>query len=87
MVLTKRSACAFRFGERGGSFTDRTPLVASVSRNSAVNNGIPVMDQVSFADQEAFGSVSEIACHLAHPEPVRLPGHSGDLHPPTRQVD
>ena len=39
MVLTKRSAWAFRFGEWGGSFADCTPLAARVSRNSAVNNG------------------------------------------------
>jgi hypothetical protein len=25
MVRTNRSACAFKFGERGGNFTDSTP--------------------------------------------------------------
>src|SRR5215831_12444788 len=27
--------------------------------------GIPVMNQISLTDQEAFGSIAEIACHLA----------------------
>jgi hypothetical protein len=39
MVLTDRSAWAFKFGDRGGSFTDFTPLTASVPRSSAVNSG------------------------------------------------
>ena len=39
MVLTKRIARTFRFGERGGSFTGRTPLAAEVAENSSVNNG------------------------------------------------
>jgi hypothetical protein len=34
-----KAAWALRLGERGGSFTDFTPLVPRVSRNSAVNNG------------------------------------------------
>ena len=32
-------AQAFRFGERGGSFTDCTPVAPKISRNSAVNKG------------------------------------------------
>src|SRR5947208_10004352 len=85
MVLTKRSAWAFRFGERGGNFTDCTPLVPRVSINSAANNGFPVVDHVSFADQEAFSSITEVACDLAHPESIRLPRQSGNLHPSARQ--
>src|SRR5215472_913227 len=49
--------------------------------------GIPVMNQISLADQEAFGSIAEIACHLAHPESIAIPCDSGDLNPTTRQVD
>src|SRR6516165_2322059 len=48
---------------------------------------IPVMNQISLTDQEAFRSVTEVPSDLAHPEPIRLPGHSGDLHFPTRQID
>lgn|SRR6185295_11567958 len=35
----KRSANAFRFGERAGNFTDSIPDPSSRSRNSAVNRG------------------------------------------------
>jgi hypothetical protein len=42
------------------------------------------MDQVSFADQEAFRSITEVTCHLAHPESTGLLGQSGDPHPPGR---
>src|SRR5215471_10058017 len=49
--------------------------------------GIPVMNQISLTDQEAFRSVTEVASDLAHPEPLAIPGDSGDLNPPTRQVD
>ena len=36
---------------------------------------------------ERSNIVTEIACHLTHPEPIGLSGHSADLHAPTRQVD
>src|SRR5215831_1115624 len=49
--------------------------------------GIPVMDQISLTDQEAFRSIAEIACHLAHPEPIGIPRDSGELNPTARQVD
>src|SRR6516162_9148443 len=47
---------------------------------------VPIMDQVSLPDQEAFRRITEVACDLTHPKAVRLPRHSGDLHPSTRQV-
>ena len=45
------------------------------------------MDQVSIPDQEAFRSLIEIPYDLTHPRSSRLPRHSHDLHPPTRQID
>ena len=38
IVCTNLSACAWRFGERGGSLTDFTPTSARISRNSVVNS-------------------------------------------------
>lgn len=38
MLRPKRSAYAFRFGDRAGSFTEFTPASVSMLRNSAVNN-------------------------------------------------
>src|SRR5215469_703190 len=49
--------------------------------------GIPVMNQISLTDQEAFRSVTEVPSDLTHPKAIRLPRHSRDLDPPTRQVD
>src|SRR6516225_7376985 len=49
--------------------------------------GIPVMNQISLTDQKGFRSVTEVPSDLTHPKPIRLPRHSGDLDPPTRQVD
>src|SRR6516164_2796126 len=49
--------------------------------------GIPVMNQISLTDLEAFRSVTEVTSDLTHPKAIRLPRHSGDLDPPTRQVD
>lgn len=43
---------------------------------------IPVADQVLLADQGAFRRVSEVGCHLTHPQPIRLPRQSCALHPP-----
>jgi len=37
--LTKRSACAFRFGDLGGSLTHWTPTLVRMLWNSVVNNG------------------------------------------------
>src|SRR6516162_4992901 len=48
---------------------------------------IPVVDQVSLPGQKAFRSVTEVASDLPYPNAIGLPGHSGDLDPPTRQVD
>ena len=39
IVRTNLSACAFRFGDRGGNFSDFTPALPISSRNSAVNSG------------------------------------------------
>jgi hypothetical protein len=39
MLRTKRSAWAFKFGDRGGSFTDSTPVSVIIFKNSAVNSG------------------------------------------------
>jgi hypothetical protein len=38
MLRTNRSAWLFRFGDRGGSFTDFARASASVDGNSAVNS-------------------------------------------------
>ena len=48
---------------------------------------VAVMDQVSFAHQETVRRITEVTCHLAHPEPVRLSPQSCDLHPSARRVD
>jgi hypothetical protein len=48
---------------------------------------VPIMDQVSLPDQEAFRRMTEVACELTHPKAVGLPRHSRILHPSTRQVD
>src|SRR5215471_7889422 len=45
------------------------------------------MDQVSLPDQEAFRASAEIPGDLAHPKPACLSRHSGDLNPPSRQID
>jgi len=39
MVLTKRSARAYKFGELGGNFTVLTPLASMIFENSSVNRG------------------------------------------------
>jgi hypothetical protein len=39
ILRTNRSAWAFRFGDRGGNFTDCTPALASMVRNSSVKSG------------------------------------------------
>lgn len=39
MLRTNRSACAFRFGDRGGGFTGFTPAQAIMAKNSAVDSG------------------------------------------------
>ena len=45
------------------------------------------MDQVAFTDQEVMGGITEVTCHLVHPEPLRRPGYTRLLHLLTRQVD
>ncbi len=45
---------------------------------------VEIVDQVSLPEQEAFRSIAEIPCHLAHPKPIALARDSGDLNPSTR---
>jgi len=47
MVLTNRSAWGFKFADRGGSLTDRTPLVV-VQTQSLVSEFLP-KDAILFA--------------------------------------
>src|SRR6516162_11441999 len=42
---------------------------------------VAVMDQVSLPGQKAFLRVTEVPSDLTHPKAIRLPSHSGDLHP------
>jgi hypothetical protein len=39
MLRTNLFAWAFKFGDRGGSFTDSTPVSAIIFKNSEVNSG------------------------------------------------
>jgi hypothetical protein len=39
MLRTNRSAWTFKFGDRGGIFTDSTPVSAIIFKNSSVNSG------------------------------------------------
>jgi len=39
MLRTNLSACAFRFGDRGGNLTDSASKSATMFRNSVVNRG------------------------------------------------
>ena len=49
--------------------------------------GIPIVDQVAFARQEAIAGIRHVATHLAHPGGVRLRRDVGDLDPARRQLD
>src|SRR5215831_18757275 len=87
MVLTKRSAWALRLGERGGSFTDCTPLASKISRNSAVNRGSRSWIKNLLPIRKPSAASLRLRDHRAHPKPSGIPRDAGDLNPPTRQVD
>ena len=87
MVLTNRSAWGFKFGDRGGSFADFTPLAASVPRNSTVNSGSRRVNQVSLPGQEPVPIITEIPGYLTHPDPIRLGCDTRDFHAPCREVE
>src|ERR1700733_12584104 len=71
MLRTNRSAWAFRFGDRGGSFTDSTSASAIIFRNSAVNSGSRFVNQVSLSGQDSLLRIREIAHDPAHPQSIR----------------
>src|SRR5271156_1016575 len=71
MLRTNRSAWAFKFGDRGGSFTDSTPASAIIFKNSAVNRGSRFVNQVSLSRQDSLLRIREIARDLAHPQCIR----------------
>jgi hypothetical protein len=67
---------AFRLGEHSGRFTDYTPLLASVFRNSAVNNGSRSWIKYSLPTTK-LSAITETGCHPpGSSRAIRLPSHS-----------
>jgi len=67
MVLTKRS----RFGERDGSLGLHSGGFHDLQEFRREER-IPIMHQISLADQEAFRPIAEVGCYLAHPMPIGI---------------
>src|SRR5580658_7110850 len=71
MLRTNRSAWAFKFGDRGGSFTDSTPASAIIFKNSAVNSGSRSWIRYRFPVRMPSFASRETARDLAHPQCIR----------------
>ena len=77
MVLTKRSAWAFKFGDRGGSFTDCIPESASMLRNSFVYSGS--RSCIRYIDvKDESGNVTNWNIELGPPLVLRRAGWKQD---------
>ena len=87
MLRTKRSAQAFRFGDRGGNLTDATPNTGNRVQELAGEQRVAIMDEVELAVQDAIRAVREIAPYLIHPEPISVVCDFSDLHPAGQQLD
>jgi hypothetical protein len=70
IVLTKRSAYALRFGDRGGRRSVSTPAAANVSPNATQGVAEPwiaIMKEEAFPSQTSINRVAELATALDHP--------------------
>jgi hypothetical protein len=84
---TQRSANAFKFGLCGGSRRHFTPAAAKVSRNSAQELGIAIVQHVATAVQLSDPLQCCIASHLTHPARLRMIGDASNGDPPALQVN
>src|SRR5262249_15962505 len=80
IVRTNRSVYAFRFGDRGGSFTDSIPCSANMVRNSRVYSGSRSWIQIPFSFEESIDFIGYIASNLHHPKTICLAYDSADLY-------
>ena len=87
MDRTNRSAYAFRFGLRLGSFSGRTPEPSSVFAERLREERIAVVYEVAATKQESVLGVGEISGDLTDPAPVRRGGDSSDLDLAGLEVD
>ena len=87
MVRTKRSAKAFRLGERAGSRTGVTPAAASVSRTASVKSGSRSLDEKPPTAEKAVLGIGGVARQLGDPRPIRVGRDAGDLNPARGQLD
>jgi hypothetical protein len=85
--LTNRSAKAFKFGERGGSFTDSTPDSARMGEELRGVERIAVVDQKTLRLQDFVFTVGDVASNLLHPESVGTLGDASELNAPRRELD
>ena len=68
-VRTKRSARAFKLGERGGSFTDCIPS-SEISWNFAVNSRSRSWTRYPLPKEETIHGVTDISGYVPHPSLV-----------------
>src|ERR1700674_4588696 len=84
---TNRSANALRFGLWAGSLRQFTAAARRSSRNSSVNSGSAIVDEVALAPEEPIDVVGEVAGDLLHPGAVGLADDACDLDAPRLDVD
>ena len=84
---TKRSANAFKFGDRGGRRMRWMPSRSSALRNSAEYFCISVENQIPLAAKKSVFGIGDITRNLGHPAIVRVRCDAGDVHRPRCDVD
>ena len=84
MLLTKRSAKAFKFGERGGQSYRFDADLEDHPEVLAKHAG-PIMNEIAAAAQELVQAVGQVASHLLHPQPMRFRDDPGDVYLPRAQ--
>ena len=86
MVLTKRSAWAFKFGGSWWQFDGLYPRVGEHAQELFRIQWISIMHQIAFIFEESVHLIGEIAGNLAHPQSIRPACNSSDLHASSRQI-
>jgi hypothetical protein len=85
-VPTQRSANAFALGARTGVHTTLMPAEAMTVSKAAVNF-VQVTKEEAELTSPLLQLGNQVACHLGHPGPVGVGGHTEDVHGPAVQFD
>src|SRR5262245_29539371 len=85
MLFTKRSAYAFKFGDRGGQFHRLDTGFRQHVQEFLRVQRIAIVNEISLSFQKALHIIGDVARNLSHPQSIRFVCNSSHFHSSCRQ--